>query len=458
MSVEPPSSGRPTGPPSGPLSGPSRPPAGPPPQPPGGDAGHGGGPGGGPGGGRGDRRGGGPGDGQGGGPGDGHGGGSGDGRGGGPPGAWWRSAPRIAMLTTAVVVVAALAVVLTRTAGSGGPGEVFLQSANSSGQDPFTRSTATKTVSASAAPVASGAATAPTNEVRGVDGGAPGLYSGTKNSSSCDVEQQIRYFQASPPRNQVFAAQVGVQPAGVPAYLRSLTPVQLRADTRVTGHGYRDGGATTYQAVLQAGTAVLVDAHGVPRVRCACGNPLTPPVAQRTAPRTVGAAWPGYRPGDVVAVAPAAQVVDVFVLFDHEHHDWFDRHRGDHTGQHDRPAKPPAHPNPMNPPASPSPSTPASPGGGSNPPASNQSSPNAPSSQPPGSKPPSSSHSHTSESPKSESPKSESPSSKSQEPQSPQSGPPSPQSPKSEAPASESPASPPSPGPESAVSPAAPAS
>ncbi|MEU2778865.1 DUF6777 domain-containing protein [Streptomyces sp. NPDC007162] len=460
MSVEPPSSGRPTGPPSGPLSGPSRPPAGPPPEPPGGDAGRGGDHGGG----RGDSNGGGPGGGHGGAPGGGHGGAPGGGRGGEPHRAWWRSAPRIAMLTTAVVVVAALAVVLTRTGeGSGKAGEVFLQAANSSGQDPFTRSTATKTVATSTAPAASAAATAPANEVRGVDGGAPGLYSGTKNSSSCDVEQQIRYFQASPPRNKAFAAQVGVQPSGVPAYLRSLTPVQLRADTRVTGHGYRDGAATTYQAVLQAGTAVLVDGHGVPRVRCACGNPLTPPVAQRTAPRTMGAAWPAYRPGNVVAVAPAAQVVNVFVLFDHEHHEWFDRHRGDHTGQHDRPAKPPSHPNPMNPPASPGPSTPASPGGGSKSPASNQPSSNAPSSKPSGSKPPSSSHSGTSQSPKTESPKSESPSSKSQEPRSPNSGPPSPQSPKSEAPASEppasaQPASPPSPGPESAVSPAAPAS
>ncbi len=415
--------------------------------------------------------------------------------------------PRVATLTTAVVVAAALALVLTRSGdNSGKRGEVFLQAANSSGKDPFTESTAKKSSAApvSAAPTASAA---PANEVRGVDGGAPGLYSGTKNSASCDVEQQVRYFQASPSRNKAFASQVGVQPSGVPAYLRSLTPVQLRADTRVTNHGYRDGRTTTYQSVLQAGTAVLVDGHGVPRVRCACGNPLAPPVAQQTTPKTTGTAWPAYRPSNVVVVAPAAQIVKVFVVFDHERDDWFGRHRGDHTGHDDRPARPPANPNPMNPPAHPGcppasgkpgspgttpcppvssgPSTPPGPGNGSKSPPSSSPSSNSPSSQSPASKPPSSerpsskppsSAPPSSESPKSESAKPESPKSESPKPESPKNESPRTESPKNESPASQSPksqgpasehpssaqspapVSPASPGPESAVSSAAPAS
>ncbi|MER5795068.1 DUF6777 domain-containing protein [Streptomyces sp. NPDC001980] len=477
MSVEPPSSGRPTGPPSGPLSGPSGPPPGPPSQPPGG----------------------------------------GDGQGGEPHRPWWRSAPRVATLTTAVVVAAALALVLTRSGDSSGKrGEVFLQAANSSGQDPFTESTAQKSSAAplSAAPAASAASA---NEVRGVDGGAPGLYSGTKNSASCDVEQQVKYFQAAPSRNRAFASQVGVQPSGVPAYLRSLTPVQLRADTRVTAHGYRDGKATTYQSVLQTGTAVLVDEHGVPRLRCACGNPLAPPVAQRTTPRTTGTAWAAYRPASVVVVAPAAQIIKVFVVFDHEHDDWFGRHRGDHTGHHDRPARPPADPDPINPPGhhgclpasgkpgSPGttpcppvpsgPSTPASPGHGSKSPSVNSPSSNSPSSKPsqspsgkPASKPPSSeppsSQPPSSQSPASKPPSAEPPSSQPPKSESPNSEPPSngnesprTESPKNESPASQPPASqgpvsqgppssaqqpgplsPASPGPESALSPVAPES
>lgn len=402
------------------------------------------------------------------------------------------------MLTTAVVVAAVLAVVLTRPdGGSGKGGEVFLQAANSSGQDPFTESSATKSSVAPASSAAVGPATSatsaasagaavpsvptvptvPANEVRGVDGGAPGLYSGTKDSGSCDVEKQIGYFQASPSRNKAFAGQVGVRPAGVPAYLRSLTPVQLRADTRVSAHGYREGGSTSYQSVLQTGTAVLVDGHGVPRVRCACGNPLTPPVAQKHTPRTTGAAWSGYRPSNVVVVAPAVRIVNVFVLFDHRHDDWFGRHRGDHTGHEDRPAKPPANPNPMNPPlhhgCPPAPGRTGSPGATPCPPtstgpsgpsshstASKSPSSNSPSSRPPSSKPPSSespsskppssespsseppkSGSPTSESPKTESPKTESPKTESPKTESPRTESPKTESPKSEAPKSEAPKS-----------------
>ncbi|PZT71125.1 hypothetical protein DN402_02310 [Streptomyces sp. SW4] len=73
----------------------------------------------------------------------------------------------------------------------------------------------------------------------------------------------------------------------------------LRADTRVTGHGLRGGRPVGGQAVLQAGTAVLVDDRGVPRVRCAGGNPLTrrrrsgrtPPRAGGPGPDTGRTRW-----------------------------------------------------------------------------------------------------------------------------------------------------------------------
>ncbi|MGW2516769.1 DUF6777 domain-containing protein [Streptomyces sp. NPDC001617] len=308
MSVEPPSSGRPTGPPSGPLSGPSQPPSGPPSQPPGGS-------------------------------------------GGGPPAPephrpWWKSAPRVAVLTTAVVAAVVLAVVFTHSNGGGSAksGEVFLQAAGKTGPDPFTPSTATDS---SAAPVSPSPATesAQANAVRGVDGGAAGLYGGTRNVSACDVEKQIRYLQADPAKNRAFASVEGIGPAQVPAYLRSLTPVQLRMDTRVTNHGYRDGAPTGYQAVLQAGTAVLVDGHGVPRARCACGNPLTPPVAVQTTPRPTGDSWSSYRSSNVVVVTPAPQIVNIFVIYDPDSGQWISRHRGD-TGHHDKPVQPPAQPSP----------------------------------------------------------------------------------------------------------------
>ncbi|MDQ0604095.1 hypothetical protein QF037_008440 [Streptomyces canus] len=252
--------------------------------------------------------------------------------------------PRIALLATAVVAAVILGLVFSRSDGGSGSksgnGEVFLQAAAKTGPDPFTESTATDS---SAAPASASPATeSPSgNAVRGVDGSATGLYGGTRNVASCDVERQIKALQANPPVNQAFASVAGVQPSGVPAYLRSLTPVQLRMDTRVTNHGYRDGHATGYQAVLQSGTAVLVDDRGVPRVRCACGNPLTPPVAQQSTPKRTGDTWSSYRSSNVVVVAPSVTVINVFVIYDHDSDDWIARHRGD-TGHKDKPTEPPA--------------------------------------------------------------------------------------------------------------------
>ncbi|MFF8840677.1 DUF6777 domain-containing protein [Streptomyces sp. NPDC015130] len=323
-----PPTGPPTGPPSGPLSGQGSSPGGagtPPPGPPsGGGAGGGSSGGGSPGGGT----------------------SGGDGPGGGGP--WWRSVPKVASVTAVLVAGVALAVVLTNqsddsgdTSASGG-GEVFLQNAAASGPDPFTQSTArTDAASASPASLPPRTTSAETGTPR-VSGSTPGLYGGTQSVASCDVEQQVRYLSAEPTKNAAFASVAGVAPNEVPSYLRSLTPLQLRADTRVTNHGYKNGTATAYQATLQSGTAVLVDNRGVPRVRCACGNPLTEPVAQK-APKTTGTPWQGYNSSQVVVVAPSVTVVNVFVVYDYEDDDWFARQHGDH-GKKDKPAPPPPPP------------------------------------------------------------------------------------------------------------------
>ncbi|MGW8994313.1 DUF6777 domain-containing protein [Streptomyces zhihengii] len=358
MSIEPPSSGRPAGPPSGPLSGPSRPGAGGPPSgPSGGSAPGSGGPPSGSGEGPGP---GGPppgppsGPGGTGGSGGAHEGPPGDAGGpGGPQRPWWRSAPRVAAISLLVVAAVVVTVVLTRPGGSGSDsaeGEVFLQAASADGPDPFTGSTARDTSPAPApstskpAPSASG-----TNVTRAVGGATPGLYGGTRDVASCDVEQQIRSLGADPSKNEAFAGAQDISPGQVPAYLRSLTPVQLRMDTRVTNHGFRDGKATPYQAVLQSGTAVLVDDRGIPRVRCACGNPLRPPVAQETTPKQTGTPWPGYRASQVVVVTPAPRDVETFVLYDPKTGEWIARPAGD-TGKHDKKTEPPER-------TSPSPST-----------------------------------------------------------------------------------------------------
>ena len=369
MTTPPPSDSHPTGPPSGPLSGPSSgAPAGPSPEstqvgsgpqegppeqpaPPGppstpGDPGDGGG---------------------GGSGGDGGAGGASGGQGGGKP--WWRSAPRVAIISAAVVAAVVLTVVLTRPDGTSGSGEVFLQPAAAEGPDPYTESTA-KDSSAPASPTATPAAPSGGDDgTTGVRGSAPGLYGGSRNAASCDVDQQIAFLQKDRTKAAAFAGVAGIDTGSIPSYLRSLTPVQLRMDTRVTNHGFKDGKATAYQSVLQTGTAVMVDSRGVPRVRCACGNPLTPPVAVKGTPKTAGKSWPAYRSSNVVVVQEATTVVNVFVLVDPDTGQWFQRPQGD-TGGSDVPTTPPTRtpsaspssPTPTSqPPSEPSGSTPASP-------------------------------------------------------------------------------------------------
>lgn len=226
-------------------------------------------------------------------------------------------------------------------AGSGSDGEVFLQPAAETGPDPFTESSATESSAPPETPSATPAQD--TNVTRSARGDAPGLYGGTRDRTSCDVEKQITFFRSAPGKNGAFASVQGIQSSEVPDYLRSLTPLQLRYDTRVTNHGYRNGTAAPYQAVLQTGTAVLVDDRGVPRARCACGNPLTPPVAQKSTPKETGTSWPMYRKQNVVVVQQAATVINVFVALNVDNGEWFERRMGD-TGGKDKKTNPPTRP------------------------------------------------------------------------------------------------------------------
>ncbi|MHA5052384.1 DUF6777 domain-containing protein [Streptomyces sp. SD15] len=332
MSVEPPAAGRPTGPPAGPLSGPTRDsptqPSGRTPAEPPSDAS----------GGRGDGGGGGEGD-DGGGTGgpSGPGGpvGPGEGSGKGPDHPWWKSAPSLALISGVAVAAVVLGLVLTRSDGtSSAEDEVLLEAVGKPGPDPFTESTAKDSSAAPVTPSASAPASA--DVPRGVYGSTPGLYSGIRNVASCDVEKQIKALQTTPTKNEAFASTQGIEAAAVPAYLRSLTAVQLRMDTRVTNHGYRDGASHGYQAILQAGTAVLVDGRGVPRVRCGCGNPLLPPVAQKATPKRTGDTWSSFRPQNVVVVSPAKTIINVFVIYDPDDKEWVARHRGDSGGHRDK--------------------------------------------------------------------------------------------------------------------------
>ncbi|MEU2108297.1 DUF6777 domain-containing protein [Streptomyces sp. NPDC019507] len=248
---------------------------------------------------------------------------------------FWRRS-RLTLLSAGTAVVVVMAVILTFSlmgGGSQGGGEIFLQTASAAGRDPFTPSVATDTRGAGNP---SGSSTSRIgSRTVAVSGAHPGLYGGTQNVASCDVEKQIAYLAENENKGSAFAGALRIPRAEVPAYLRSLTPVRLTWDTRVTNHGYRDGRATEYQAVLQAGTAVLVDDRGVPRVRCACGNPLAPAVAVQGEQTYTGKKWASFRSAAIVAVVPAPKPMKAVTMYDPETKAWFERPKGDVQGRSD---------------------------------------------------------------------------------------------------------------------------
>ncbi|MGW1888056.1 DUF6777 domain-containing protein, partial [Streptomyces sp. NPDC001970] len=262
-------------------------------------------------------------------------------------------------MSAGTAVVVALAVILTYTlvGGSKGVGEVVLQSTLAAGSDPFTPSTAT-------AAEASHAATSDTSRGGGngtgtleVDGSHPGLYGGTQHVASCDVEKQITFLVQNSGKGTAFAAVLGIQRSDIPAYLRSLLPARLTWDTRVTNHGYKNQEATSYQAILQAGTAVLIDDRGVPRVRCACGNPLTPPAEMEGEQKFTGEKWSSFKPSAIVEVKPAEKPMKTVAMFDPERKTWFERASGDPQGRNDREVPAPKGQIPGTPPTLPPPDT-----------------------------------------------------------------------------------------------------
>jgi serine/threonine protein kinase len=194
-------------------------------------------------------------------------------------------------------------------------------------------------------------------------GDRDGLYGGTLNNAECDPEKMITFLGSHPAQAGAFVEALNTDPtlywsgghpltaADIPTYLRELTPALLRLDTRVTNHGFDGTHPTTLQSVFQPGTAVLVDAHGVPRARCYCGNPLTAPIALSGEPKPVGTPWPGYRPVALAEVQPSTVTITNFVLVDVVTGQPFNRPAGT-AGTNDTPHSQPV------PPPQPAPTTP----------------------------------------------------------------------------------------------------
>jgi hypothetical protein len=201
------------------------------------------------------------------------------------------------------------------TAPSAAPAELVLEPAGSAGDDPFSASVAIYET-----PLPAEASLASTAQV---EGNEPGLYGGTEDQKACDPAALVDFLGQNPDKAAAWASVLDITPGGIADYVATLTPVTLRVDTRVTNHGFRDGVATPRQSVLEAGTAVLVDNTGTPRVRCSCGNPLlepaplggTLPTALASNSVTlVGQPWATWNPALVVHVRGTV-VVNQFVVW-----------------------------------------------------------------------------------------------------------------------------------------------
>jgi hypothetical protein len=207
------------------------------------------------------------------------------------------------------VVLGAIAVVVFWPDGSGAEA-VTLARADEPGADPFTESVQTGAVLAIEEPAveAAGAVRAElppddTTSVLVATGTEPGLYGGSGDLQVCDATKLVGFLNENPDKAAAFSGVLGIAPDGIAGYVASLTPVVLLSDTLVTNHGFQDGQAVAFTSVLEAGTAVMVDPQGVPRVKCNCGNPLSPPKVVPTADWDVeGNPWEGFDTASVTGV------------------------------------------------------------------------------------------------------------------------------------------------------------
>jgi hypothetical protein len=149
-------------------------------------------------------------------------------------------------------------------------------------------------------------------------GDTPGLFADNGDKPSCDAPALTAALGSDPVKAAAWAEALGIRTEETAAYVATLTPVVLRSDTAVTSHGYENGSFSAYPAVLQAGTAVFVNGHGEPRVKCFSGNPLTESTSPAQA-TYVGPGWGHFQPSSVSVIRPAPAVINNYVVIDVEH-------------------------------------------------------------------------------------------------------------------------------------------
>ena len=193
---------------------------------------------------------------------------------------------------------------------------------------PVTTTTAQATSTTQAASATTASTSLPPTVLVAYPGDTPALYGGSKHEMVSDKEGELAFLEANPDKAAAFCEALNsdptlrwsggnkVQPSQLRAYFAELTPVLLTRDIRVTNYGYSNGHPTPRQSVLQAGQLILVDQYGVPRKRCECGNPLTPPIPTSKPPVYTGPAWPGFDPTTIIVIQQTTIIIDIFVVID----------------------------------------------------------------------------------------------------------------------------------------------
>ena len=188
----------------------------------------------------------------------------------------------VALTMTAGIFGAA---VLTARAAQADP--VYLEPASAAGADPFVPSLLQPQEGAAAVPEMAGTGDQGTCD--------PATLTAYLNGHPDAAAAWVKALDADPGLSWSGGNQVTVEQ--ISAYVGELTPAVLGGDMQVTNHRFVDGQLAAVQSVLQEGTAVLVDADGTPRVRCACGNPLTPAADsddESSETEYVGEPWDGF--------------------------------------------------------------------------------------------------------------------------------------------------------------------
>jgi hypothetical protein len=214
----------------------------------------------------------------------------------------------LSLLVAAALAVALMTILVIRQQQSQAGGQVFLESGGSVGANPF--------VPLVVPPAA-------TDADQGRGGPAVQPMASTDNRPTCDPDKLASYLAGNPQASEAWVHALNsdrtlswsgggkVEIQQIPSYLHELTPRLLADDLRVTNYQYTNGTALAVQSVLQKGTAVLVDAKGTARVRCACGNPLTPMVALKVPTVYRGTPWPDFQPHRVLVIQLRPQCGDV---------------------------------------------------------------------------------------------------------------------------------------------------